>query len=76
MQKFEKSQRSRKTVEFPAGLDEELRALAAVMDMTLSELIRRGMERMVAHEKRRAQGFEIGAFKEDDEGRITRAYLD
>jgi len=67
--------RGRKSVELPAHVDDAVAALADKLGISVAEVIRRAAERLVKEEAKREEGFEIGAFKETEDGRIARAYL-
>ena len=67
--------KGRKTVDLPQPLDDAITRLADEAGLSVAEILRRAADRLVKEENRREEGFQIGAFKEDEDGRISRAYL-
>lgn len=66
--------RNRKTVDLPAKLEAEIQERADELGITVSEFIRRAANRMLAQESYRDRGFTVGAWTEDEDGKVLRAY--
>ena len=76
MTKFNQAdRRARKTVELPAHVDDAISDLSKSLGISVAEIIRLAAARLVKEEEKRAEGYDIGAFKLDDEDRVVRAYL-
>lgn len=71
----DQAKRRRKTVELPVKLDSAITEMADELGISVSELLRRAADRLVKEEEKRRDGYQVGAFKESEDGRIERAYL-
>lgn len=66
--------RNRKSVDIPVALSERIQSYAKQNDCSVSEVLRRGADRLLKQEALREQGYQVGAFIEED-GKVVRAYL-
>ena len=69
------SRSTRKSVDLTEALDEKLTKKAKELNISIAELLRRAADRVLKEEEKRSDGYNIGAWKEDKDGKVERAYL-